>query len=506
MRKLLSLAICLCLLFSLLPGTAQAIGSDAKIDSIIAETKRVYNYSLSSAGKDSFQGFCGLMVSHQLYHMGINTSIETYDGNKQYDAYAQKEQTSGGYYPIAYPADLYTLAEALNAITRYGTRDAYNILVGFEWTNTEAGAIYGHACVINAIIDGTVYMTESFYTSLAGAEGNVIKCSIEELDAYFASWMVFEGVIHFGSGIYTDSCQSYETDIFVRTRFASTLRSQPCFVNDNDCRQLRDLQAGELLHVLGVYRNDLGETYYQIEENGQVGYVMANATVFVQANPENLTLQNHSIPVGVPQGRALRLSGQITAERGEIGVVVATITDTTGNMVRQVALDSGKAVFDLSQLELELETLEKGTYEISIHADSRFVTCQGPQLDMVILETCLYQNILQIGKFTGITHKGRAQTNQAPLDGFVRQNRCWYVYENGKPVEGWFTYLGIQYYAFEDGSVATGWQVIDEKVRYFTDNGCLHTGLLVASDSTQYTFEDGIVIDSVIMSSESPEK
>ena len=493
MRKLLSLAICLCLLFSLLPGTAQATESNAKIDRIIAETKRVYNYSLSTAGKDSFQGFCGLMVSHQLYHMGINATIETYDGNKQYDVYSQKEQTSGGYYPTAYPAGLYTLADALNTITRYGTRDAYNILVGFEWTNTEAGAIYGHACVINAIIDGTVYMTESFYTSLAGPEGNVITCSIEELDAYFASWMVFEGVIHFGSGEYTDRCQSYETDIFVRTRFTSTLRSQPCFVNDNGCQPLRDLQAGELLHVLGVYRNDLGETYYQVEEYGEIGYVMANATVFVQASPENLTLQNQSIPVGVPQGKALRLSGQITAERGDIGMIVATLTDTAGNVVRQVAVEGGEPTFDLSQLELELETLEKGTYEITLQADSRFVTCQGPQLDVLTQESLVYQNVLQIGKFTGITHKGRTIAQQPILDGFVRQNGCWYVYQNGKPMEGWFTYLGIRYYAFEDGSIATGWQTIEDKSYYFTENGCLYTGFLITSDGTQYYLQNGIV-------------
>ncbi len=490
MRKLLSLAVCLCLIFGLLPNTIRATESNAKIDNIIAETKRVYTSSLSTAEKEAFHGFCGTMVGHQLYHMGINKSVEPYDGNKQYDVYSQKIQTSGGYYPIAYPADTYTLAEALNAITRYGTRDAYNILVGFEWTDTEAGGQFGHACVINAIIDGTVYLIESFYTSLAGEEGNVIMCSIEELDTYFSSWTTLEGVIYFGNGVYADSCQSYETDIFVRTRFASALRSQPCLLNDNDCQRIRDLQSGELLHVLGVYQNDLDEIYYQVEEDGQIGYVMANATVFVQANSENLTLQEYSIPVGIPQNRNLSLSGQVTAARGELGDITAKLTDTKGNVVRQITMKSNRTCADLSLLELELDTLEKGTYQLSLYATSRFVTYQGSALDVITQESCLYQNILQIGKFNGITNKGRMVAEQA--NGFVWRGSRWYVYENGMPKQGWFTYLGIQYYAFEDGALATGWQDIDMQTRYFTENGCLHNGWIAFPDGSEYYLQEGI--------------
>lgn len=493
MRKFLSLLACVCLLICLLPNTVQATQTDSQIDSICKEARRVYYYSLSTAGRSSFQGFCGLMVSHQLYHMGINRSIEVYDGNKQYDVYSQKEQTSGGFYPTAYPADTYTLAQALNAITRNGTRDAYNILVGFEKTNTASGAIYGHACMINAIIDGTVYFVESFYTSMAGPEGAVIACSIEEMDAYFSPWMTLEGVVHFGNGDYADRCQSYETDIFVRTRFASALRSQPCVLEENGCQKVRDLMPGEILHVLGVFQNDLGETYYQVVEDGQTGYVMANATVFLQVNQENMMLHDHSIPVGIPQGREIALSGYVSAIRGNLKAVTVKVTDTAGNVLRHADLKGGCVTADLSNIQLGLDTLEKGTYEISIYGTSQYITCQGPALDVMTHEMLLYQNILQIGKFNGITTKGKELADTTDLDGFVWRNGKWYVYQNGMPRTGWFTYFGITYYANEEGLLATNWTELDGKLYYFTENGCLYTGYLTLANNSPLLFENGLM-------------
>lgn len=493
MRKLLHLLVCLCLLLSLAPS-AHATQTNDKIDAITTEAKRVYRYSLSTAGQESFQGFCGLMVSHQLYHMGINSSLEVYDGNKQYDVYSQKEQTSGGFYPTAYPADTYSLTDALNAITRHGTRDAYNILVGFEKTTTESGAIFGHACVINAIIDGTVYLVESFYTSMAGPEGNVIACSIEELDAYFSSWMTLEGVIHFGNGTFTDTCHSFETDIFVRMRFASSLRSQPCLIYDNGCEKLRDLQPGEILHVQGVFQNDLGETYYQVFENGQEGFVMANAAMLLQVNKENITFSESSIPVIVPQGRALALSGLVTVNRGNLESVTARLTDDEGNVLCQNQLEGCGIQLDLSQLSLDLESLEKGCYQLSIFANPQYVTCQGPELEVFTEEILLYQNTLQIGKLSGsLSRNAFPSPTQERLDGFVRQGGAWYVYRDGAPVSGWFTYLGVRYYAHADGQLASGWETLDDKSRYFTQNGCLYTGWLTQADGSRYLLAEGVV-------------
>lgn len=493
MRKLLSLLVCLSLLMCLVPSV-QATQTNNKINDITAEAKRVYRYSLSTAGQESFQGFCGLMVGHQLYHMGINSSLEVYDGNKQYDVYSQKEQTSGGYYPTAYPADTYSLADALNAITRHGTRDAYNILVGFEKTTTEAGAFYGHACVINAIIDGTVYLVESFYTSMAGPEGNVIACSIEELDAYFSSWMTLEGVIHFGNGTFTDTCQSFETDIFVRMRFASILRSQPCLIDDNGCEKLRDLQPGEMLHVQGVFQNDLGEVYYQVFENGQEGFVMANAAMLLQVNKENITFTEGSIPVIIPQGRALTLSGQVTAKRGNLEGVTARLTDEKGNVLCQNQLEDCGIQADLSQLSLDVASLEKGCYQLCVYATPQYVTCQGPELEVFTEEILLYQNTLQIGKPSNLlTRNAFSAPIPEPLDGFVWQEGKWFVYQDGAPANGWFTYLGVKYYAHEDGKLATGWENIDGESRYFTPNGCLFTGQLTQADGSRYLMAEGIV-------------
>ena len=48
--------------------------------------------------------------------------------------------------------------EVLESVSDEGRRAARNILVGFDKTDTTAGQEYGHALVVNAIIDGKVVM------------------------------------------------------------------------------------------------------------------------------------------------------------------------------------------------------------------------------------------------------------------------------------------------------------------------------------------------------------
>ena len=93
-----------------------------------------YYTTLSCTGNESLKGLCGTMTSWQLYLLGINKDLITNNGNDQYDWYCYKEYTSGGHKIRTYPAREYSMTEALYAATDYGTRDAYNLLVGFQWT------------------------------------------------------------------------------------------------------------------------------------------------------------------------------------------------------------------------------------------------------------------------------------------------------------------------------------------------------------------------------------
>lgn len=492
MKRILAFLLCAVLLSGVLPGRTVRAETLSKEQAVIQEAKRVYQYSRSSAGMDSFSGHCGLMVSHQLIHMGINTVYESYDGNKQFDAYAGREMSSGGYYITDYPATDYTLEDALNTITRGGTKDAYNMLVGFDWTSTAAGAFYGHAVVINAILDGTVYFVESFHTSLGGAEGNVITCSISEFADYFNKWMIFDGIIHFGNRSYADSCQLFGTNAFVRTRFDSTLRSEPCLVGTNGCVRLRSIQTGETLQATAVCKNNRDEMYYQVQDGQLTGYVAANAVSVVRINGEDLSLQASDLPAVLEPGEKYTVKGDVLAQSGSVSQLELVVTDAGGEVVLRSTAEATGYRGQLQSLNdsLAFESLGEGSYRLAVYGTADSVIVQGTGLVTRQQSACLYSQSLQVGK--GKAVEALSQETKVPADGFSYQNGTWYCYENGNPLTGWTECLGVSYYLQANGAVTTGWAEIDGKMRYFSATGALCTGWLTQEEGITYRDAQGL--------------
>ena len=153
-KRIWALALCICLLASAFPVGAADETEESRICQDIVDD---YVSILENTNMASLQGYCGLMASWQLYFLGVNDWVMSHHGKNQFDAYCKIAVTSGGHQVTTFSYQDYTLEEALNAATKNGTRDVYNILVGFEKTNTALGSVFGHALVIYAILDGTVY-------------------------------------------------------------------------------------------------------------------------------------------------------------------------------------------------------------------------------------------------------------------------------------------------------------------------------------------------------------
>jgi len=486
-KRMLAILVCAALLLAALPAVSFA--KEMTKSELINQTKGIYDVCLEAAERESFQGVCGMMSSYQLWKMGINSWLESYDGKEQFDVYAAKEVTSGGYYISAYPADTYTLAQALNHITQNGTQNAYNILVGFEWTNTDAGKEFGHACVINGIIDGTVYFVESYYTSIGGEEGNVIACSIEKFAAFFADWTILDGVIHF-SNDYADSCESFGTNIFVRTRFDSTLRSMPCLVGENGCETLRSLSAGERLQATAVFKNNRDELYYRIQDGEQAGYVAAGAVSVVRLNAEDLKLDTLDVPSTLAQGKRLSIGGTVTTQSAEIGSLLLTVADQDGNTCLQAKVEVNDSSFDLQRLNAQLGVgLVQGAYTLTLQAESAHVVAAGNQLRSRYVMVELLQTPLCVGD---VAVAGQSRGTQITVrNGWYWDGNTWYYCKNEQPVTGWVRYLGVTYYLQEDGAVTTGWAEIDGVKRYFSATGAMCKGWLTTAEGTYYLLPDG---------------
>jgi hypothetical protein len=496
LKKALMTVLCFALLTGLLAfGVAaqEEEPSYSLLDTVIQEAHDSYYNSRATAGKTSFHGTCGLMVSHQLYNLGINRKRIVFDGNDHYDYYADLEKTTGGYYIYPYPAEGYTLKEALLAVSHDGMRDVMNVLVGFQWTNTEAGSKYGHVVLINGIVDGTVYFVESFDCSLGGAEGTVLTCSIEEFAKYYDRWTTFEGLIHFGVGSYHDVCPRVTTDLTVQARYPTVLRSEPAVVGQQGCTRLRSVAAGERLRATGIYWAEYA-CYYRIETNEGFGFLPAGAVAPVKVNTESVFLSGLIMPDRIRAGTQPAFAGTATDQYGSISTVEVCITDSKGELVRR---ELAEPVDDLARLQelrdgLYFDLLEPDTYLVEIYATrSCPVVISGSLVDRYA-RVLLASRELQVG---GDPRNGQIIKELKPSrEGWFREDGLWYCYRDGAPCAGWITQLGVRYFLRADGTAVTGWQNVEQKQLYFSAAGALVTGWLTVDGKTYYRAADGTAV------------
>lgn len=327
LSKLISFVLAALLAVSvILPVNVNAGGISAA--EIKSQIKRTYSKCRSSFGR-SFDGYCGTMTGYQLYYMGITAGRDRQNGNEAYDRYCGKAYSSGGYRIKAYSGKSWTLKQALNKITANGTKDAYNILVGFESTPSRAGRRYGHSCVVHGIIDGIVYFVESYPVYLDGTryrEGTPIGCSIAEFCDYYASTTTkFDGVIHFGAKDYADTCKHYPTSFEGVLLENAHLRSQPCMDSEEtDSKLLDTINADSKVHVVSLIENTKGEYWYQIEGE-KAGYIAAKQIRADAFFYDDVVLENASAPSALRQGKSFKIKGEILSGYNQLYTVRSQI-------------------------------------------------------------------------------------------------------------------------------------------------------------------------------------
>jgi len=375
--KLLSLAVAAVLAVSVFfPSDVNAAGMTAS--KITSQIKRTYAKCRSSFGR-SFDGYCGTLTGYQLYYMGITAGRDRQNGNEGYDRYCSQSYSTGGYRIKAYSGKSWTLLRALNKITDNGSKDAYNILVGFESTPSRAGRRYGHSCVIHGIIDGKVYFMESYPVYLNGAhyrEGAPISCTIKEFCDYYASTTSkFDGVIHFGAKDYADSCDRYPTAFEGVALEQTELRSLPCFEDVDSASELvANVLSGDKVNIVGVIRNTQGDFWYQVEGESS-GYVSADAIQVSRFYYDDVVLENVSAPAALRQGKSFKVKGEIRTEHNQLYTVRSQVYSLDHPEQEQV-LNTADIVEDtlyslknsaISQ-ELAFRDLAPGSYRYELAA------------------------------------------------------------------------------------------------------------------------------------------
>ena len=378
-KRILSAFFSLLVLVALIPVQTVSAMSPSEMEAQVSDT---YRMARTKAGVSSFDGYCAWKVNWELVILGINSSYVSGNGKDEFDNYKNRTQSNGGYYITPYPAADYDLAAALNAITNYGTTDAYNILVGFEKSSTSLGSRYGHVIFIHGILDGVAYFCESFEETIGETtypEGSVIACTIEEFARHYNEWTVLDGLIHFekeicdhaygDTGICTACGKAYPwtlnkaaAGIYKATEDFALHTSPYAAAPTGDAV----ISAETEVEVAGSLTNAHGEMWYQLSE----GFAPAATLTCISAGygPQVITCTVTSPAEGavVPRS-AYPVKGEITSEYPlrKVQAYLDGALYATVSLGNQTSLNIRNSVINH---DLSFSTLDPGTHTLSIFA------------------------------------------------------------------------------------------------------------------------------------------
>lgn len=491
MKRILAFALCIMLLLSVLPTAAIAVSNEEDA-ALRQQISRIFWRSLNASGKDSLSGYCGAMTAWQLYFLGIDKYLNMYNGKDEYDAYRGLQVTTGGYAVQIFDAQYYTMEQALHTITQGGTRNAYNIMMGFERTTTTNGSIYGHALVIHAIVDNMVYFVEGFYTEIGGSAGTPIVCTIDEFVGVYDYWTEFEGAVVFGTKAYLDFCSKYASALIVEAVTDTALYSIPATSNmmEEECRVYRTVLKNERLNVTNLYRNPNGEVFYEVDNDGVLAYVKAEDTQVVLLHMDTVRGEELIAPETLQPGENFSLGGEVFTSEGSFTGLQLQITDSTGAVVQEKLVPGNGNMIAIPENALDFSKLEEGAYTYSVNANVKSYYLNNGEIAVMEDSTCVSFSTFTVGD--SVVNDEEDNNGSLVLNGWVHDQNTWFFYKNGEPQVGWICYNGVDYYLKEDGSITVGWKNINGYDRYFSNTGAMRTGWLEAEQGTYFMLSNGV--------------
>lgn len=485
-KKLVSLLLILTMLLCAFPVSASAETTDSDIRNQIV---RCYKRTLAANGVSDLDGYCGQLAGYMLYFLGVEKYPVTFNGKDMYDYYVNKDITTGGCRVRRYSAKQYSLESALNTMSHYGTHTVYNILVGFQRTNTSAGSRYGHAMVIHAIMDGNVYFTESF-NGAHGLAGTPIRMSIAEFAQSYSQWAVFEGAVMFGKADYMEMCQLFGSSGYVMLTQDTSVLQKLC-EDVQDAPVVRVARAGERMIVTGVMEDIDGRLYYRVRDDGACAYIDATAAEMICSHYDSAVADHLEIPQAVKAGGTVQIRGELPQSGTPFEAYEIRVYDAQGELV-QTCVNTGKKEI---KIKLSTQDLPDGCYRLDFVADALNYSVHEGELTVSFESAMLRSSYLTVGDAQMNPHTPATARTVVMPDGWVLEDGVWHCYNHGAPRTGWYCDNGIDYYLKADGSVTTGWQNIAGKRRFFGETGALRTGWMQLENGMFYMRKNGVAAE-----------
>ena len=337
-----------------------------------------------------------------------------------------------------------------------------------------------------------VALQEGFHTKLGGSAGTPIVCTIDEFVSVYDGWTTFEGAVVFGTKAYADFCKKYPAALVVEATEDTVLYSMPATTDmmDQENRICRTVLANERLKVCGLYRNTLGEDFYQVDNDGEKAYIKAQSTKPLFLHMDTVFGKDLVVPEKLQLGQNLTLGGEVFIQEGSLTGLTLRVTDSQGQVVQEHKISGYGNMIPVPADEVDFSKLKEDayTFEILAGVKSYYVAEDGYQ---TMEETAtVYSGAFTVGN--GQIQDQEENGGSLVFNGWIHDQNTWFYYKDGVAQVGWICYNGVDYYLQEDGSVTVGWKNINGFDRYFSNTGAMRTGWLETAEGTYFMLSNGV--------------
>ena len=109
---------------------------------------------------------------------------------------------------------------------------------------------------------------------------------------------------------YLDSCTLYDSSIDVKTNENTAIMSLPCSAStSSSSSELEKVAPDTILHVSGVYKNTVGEYWYEIQRYGTTCYVLGADTTFIEHKTGDVAIADVVSPASLGYGKSFGIGG-----------------------------------------------------------------------------------------------------------------------------------------------------------------------------------------------------
>lgn len=182
---------------------------------------------------------------------------------------------------------------------------------------------------------------------------------------------------------YLSKCTEYASNLNIKTKEAVMVKKYPCWYGtDNTSVDVQEVAAGTALHVTGMYKNTVGEYWYQVNNGSVYGYIPAERATVTGYNYDDVFVNNPVMADNLAVGAGYPISGTMQSRYNKMSTIRAKIYSNE-NVSGATALESSYAAntdsYKLKGSEVDnalwFSDLTAGyyTYELSADVDNYYL-------------------------------------------------------------------------------------------------------------------------------------